>query len=231
MRRSVIGGVATLALLAGCSSSSVAPDTTPRVVPVLHAAVPADGPVAHVRAHTDRPTVVIVGDSITEASRDAIGWLAAASEVSVLIDAEVGRRISGGDSPQPGTARLRSIRSRYDDPDLWVIALGTNDVPGYDDDDDYARLIDTLLVEVPADDPLLWVNVYLAGAPERSDAFNIKLAQALTARGNAGIVDWRTVAPGDGMLSDGVHPTSGDGVLAFSDLVVSAIRDWPLDAA
>lgn len=212
-------------LLAGCGGDAASPDTAPRELPVRNAAVPVDGPTVRVRPVVDRRTAVIVGDSITAAAGDAIAARAESADVSVLVDAEVGRRIAGGVSPEPGTVRLQAIRGRYATPDVWVIALGTNDVPGYDDADDYARLIDTLLAEIPAGDPLLWVNVYLAGAPERSDTFNTTLEQMLARRGNARVVDWRTTAPEDGVLSDGVHPTTDVGVSAFADLVVDAIVD------
>ncbi len=56
-------------------------------------------------------------------------------------------------------------------------------------------------------------------------AFNAALLEALSARGNATIGRWSSIAQRDGMLRDGIHPTD-EGAQQFADLVEEQIDNW-----
>ena len=81
-----------------------------------------------------------------------------------------------------------------DPPDLWVIALGTNDVANYAPEE-YRPAIVELLAAVPADAPLVWVDTYLDEHQDLSALFNVELRTALGERGQATVVDWAGSPP------------------------------------
>jgi lysophospholipase L1-like esterase len=169
-------------------------------------------------------TVGILGDSITVGSEaeivDAVRDLGVAV---VEVDAESGRRLvadSGVDSGVDAARRVTAL-----DPDVWVVALGTNDVPNPEGAEEYSVVIDELLRQLPVDDRVVWVDVHVDDAAAASDAFNVALRDRLADRGRAVIVEWSAHADGAGMLRDGVHPTAAGG-LVFADLVADGVAAW-----
>jgi len=187
--------------------------------------LPADGPAARPADDTGAPLVAMVGDSITVGSVAGLRAAAAASGYELVVDAEVGRRITGGTFPRSGTAAVTDLLATAAEPDVWVVALGTNDIGKHDSADGYARDIDTLVGLLPDDVPLVWINVYLPGQPEESAVFNRALIDALAARGRASIGAWTAHADDEGVLSDGVHPTD-DGAARFVEVVIGQLESW-----
>ena len=209
---------------AGCSSERDAVSAPPfgtvdvPAVTIPELAAPASVPAVHVE------TVAMVGDSITVGSQQALeASLAELGLDDVEIDAVSGRRMLVDGSIDSGLDAVTEIADS-DPPDLWVIALGTNDVGNYPPEE-YGAAIIELLSAVPAEAPLIWVDTYLDDLPEESAVFNEVLRMALAGRGRATVVDWSSIAPEDGVLNDGVHP-SGFGIQAFSDRVVAAVDAW-----
>ncbi len=169
-------------------------------------------------------SVAMVGDSITAGSQDALeAGLGTLGLDEVDIDAVSGRRMLVDGSIDSGLDAVEEIADS-DPPDLWVIALGTNDVGNYRPEE-YGPAVAELLAAVPEDAPLIWVDTYLDGRPEESAAFNDVLRLSLAARGRSMLVDWSSIAAEDGVLYDGVHP-SEFGIKAFSDRVVAAVDAW-----
>jgi lysophospholipase L1-like esterase len=187
--------------------------------------VPPDGPGIVLRPDQEHPgrLVAVVGDSITVGSTPGLVVAADALDVDLVINAEVGRRITVGDIP--GTVAVEQVYEEVGQPDLWVIALGTNDVAQYESAAEYTAQIEALLALIPPEDPLVWINVYLTGLPDQSAQFNRALSSALTARGNASIGEWTDFATDHGVLSDGIHP-SDEGRLEFVDVIANQIDDW-----
>ena len=174
-------------------------------------------------------SVAMVGDSITKASTDALRYDFAASGIATAdIEAEVGRRIEVGDgkgTPLNGMAVLTKMLASGTKPDVWVVALGTNDAGLYANPDDYTRLITTVVGMLPANAPLVWVDVYRPDHVDGAREFNARLHRALDGRKHTAIVDWFTKAsaPGQRILrSDRTHPNA-DGVVEFAGLVDAAI--------
>lgn len=166
-------------------------------------------------------TVGIVGDSITVGSEVAL--VDAIEDLGldvVTVDAASGRRLVEPGGVGSGVEAAARVAAHA--PDLWVVALGTNDVANLESVEEYAVAVDEMLRNVPSDAPLVWVDVYVAHAADASADFNRVLRQRLDERGAATVVDWADRADDDGVLRDGVHP-SGEGGELFAALVASAV--------
>jgi lysophospholipase L1-like esterase len=170
--------------------------------------------------------VIIVGDSITVGSFDAIEReLAAAGVPDVQIDAAVGRRIAIGDGeaqPLNGVAAVEGLLASGASADTWVIALGTNDVGQYDETGEYLTTAQ-LLALIPASARLVWVDTCLPGRQEQSDRFNATMSAQVAERDDAEVAAWSDVCTADGLLlDDQVHPTNA-GEDAFAVLIREAV--------
>jgi lysophospholipase L1-like esterase len=208
--------------LAACGGDDEAADAT---VVQVSGTMPEGGPGVDLSPilPTAGRDVVLIGDSITVASTPGLEAAVADLGVQLAIYAEVGRRITVGTSPEAGIDVMETV---LDDgqPDLFVIALGTNDIGQYATQEEYEAVIDELLAAVPADAPIAWVNAYLRDDPEGSELFDDALIAALGARGNATVAKWSNIASESGMLSDGIHP-SDEGTVEFADLVAGEIAN------
>jgi lysophospholipase L1-like esterase len=229
LARAAAGLAAPLLLVVGlgaCSSggseASVPPFGTDGVVDVAGSIAAAPSTVATGIA-IDR--LAMVGDSITVGSTDELqASLTGLGLDDVDIDAQSGRRMVVDGGITSGLDGVQQVLDTGAAPDLWVIALGTNDVANYQPDE-YADVISQLLTALPADAPVVWVDAYLANYPDESATFDDVLRQVLAERGNASVVDWASIAAEDGVLTDGVHP-SGFGKDEFAERVASAVDDW-----
>ena len=209
---------------AACSSdrdASTAPafGTVPVTVPT--GALP---PPLATTAAAEIHTIAMVGDSITVGSQDALeaGFGTLGLDAAV-INAESGRRMVAGVRISSGLEAVDEITAAGT-PDLWVIALGTNDVANYLPAE-YADVINALLADIPADAPVVWVDTYLDDYQDLAAQFNDVLRTVLAARGNATVVDWASIASEDGVLTDGVHPSRSGGQ-EFTRRVVAAVDSW-----
>jgi lysophospholipase L1-like esterase len=214
--------VVILAAVGAACSSDRGALSAPASAPGTGSSAPSQG----TGATTAIESVAMIGDSITVRSEDALadGFRAIGVEVKA-IDAASGRRMTadgGGDGS--GLTAIAQVAAA-DPPDLWVIALGTNDVFQYDSAEQYRDQMVTLLSAIPADAPVVWVDTYLADDPARSDQFNQTLRDTLAFRGTSSVAEWAAVAPGDGVLSDGIHPTD-QGVQQFAGVVMNAVQPW-----
>jgi lysophospholipase L1-like esterase len=215
---------AAAALVVGCSSS----ERGVLVEPV--GTDPSGAPNVSLR-HGPFTSLVMVGDSITRASRVALGDVFTTVGITDQhIDGEVGRRIEVGNGN--GGAPLSGIRTIYGmlamkaTPDVWVVELGTNDVGSYAKPDDYGRLIDQVLGMLPKDTPLVWVNTFRQQYLDATKVFNLVLEQRIQARGHAVVADWFAVAspPDQTVLrSDHLHPNP-NGQRALAMLVAQALQ-------
>jgi lysophospholipase L1-like esterase len=173
----------------------------------------------------DVDTLAMVGDSITVGSQDElVAAFAGIGLPDAEINAESGRRMVENDGVTSGLEGITEVLADGPTPDLWVIALGSNDVANYDADE-YPTVIGELLAAIPADDPIVWVDCYLTDYEDESAVFDGALREVLAARGNATVVDWATVAATDGVLTDNVHP-SGFGRSEFARRVVDGVNTW-----
>ena len=221
-REFLVAGVAAMVGLAACGNPPrgyFADSTVPE----------GSSPVGE--GPTSITSVVMVGDSITEASTDELqGVFSTAGVTDVRIDAERGRRIEVGNGkgsgPLSGMNTVYQLLAEGLTPDAWVIALGTNDVGSYPNAEAYGALIDGLLQMLPAPTPLVWVNVDRPQYEGDTDVFNLVLAERIAARGNAVVADWFALASdpnADLLRSDNLHPNN-DGQQAFALITIDAIN-------
>lgn len=178
----------------------------------------------------DVESIVMIGDSITEGSLDELhDRYAAAGYEDVVIEAQRGKRMTTSDRDNPSGVKVADFITGGDDDhdgELWVVALGTNDINKYGTPDELAGVVDEMLDSVPDDVPLVWVDTYYRDQLEGATFLNTVVADRLSRRGNAVMARWSDVAATDGVLSgDGVHPTD-DGQLVFADLVVSEVDEF-----
>ena len=170
----------------------------------------------------------MVGDSITVRSKPALTTAFNAQGItSVVIDAEVSRRIeigNGKQEPLNGEQVMTNLLKVGVDPDVWVVALGTNDVGSYDQAG-YAALIDAMLAKLPPSKPLVWIDVFRPSDMSDTVLFNQVLRDRAARRPHTLVASWFDVAsksPKKLLTSDNLHPSDA-GTLAFADVVGSAV--------
>ena len=169
----------------------------------------------------------MIGDSITFMSTEPLQAALAATGLEVLaIDAQVGRRITVGEGgrPYPGTEIVEYIANSSDPPDVWVIALGTNDIGQYADAGEFAAQVQTLLDLLPAAAPLVWIDTWDGDRLDATRLVNDTLRSVVGERDNALIVDWASHGDDDGVVTDdAVHPTEV-GTLVFGQVVAEGVE-------
>jgi len=186
-------------------------------------------------------TLVMVGDSITVASMPALqDVFARLGFDNVIIEAQESKRTADGGQSNPSgvsiaSGLVESIESGEsaewdDDPadhsnELWVVALGTNDINQYSDPVERAAAINEMLDAVPVEATVVWVDTYIRNRPDGTDEINDTIIDRVGRRGNSVIARWSAVADDDGNLrTDGVHPRD-QGSIVFADTVADTISD------
>jgi hypothetical protein len=171
-------------------------------------------------------TMAMVGDSITYMSTTALDSSLARTGLEVLtIDAQVGRRMTvKAPSLYPGVDVVTYLAST-DPPDLWVIALGANDVGQYADAAGYDDQIHEVLRAVPNGAPLVWVNAWVRDRRAETETFNRTLAARIERRPYSLVADWFSHGEDEGVITgDGVHPTPA-GIEVFAEVATSGVQE------
>ena len=170
--------------------------------------------------------IVMIGDSITVGSTPELE--SAFAEIGfddVLIVSQNGKRIDRNADDNPsGTSVAEFLTSEPLDrsAELWIVALGTNDVNQYLEEDLRVAIAE-ILAAVPTESPLVWVETYFGLQPDGASLLNDTVAEMLAERGNATIAPWSAVAESDGVLrEDGVH-LYGLGNQLFAKTVVDTV--------
>jgi lysophospholipase L1-like esterase len=232
VRRGVLA-FSGVALLAGCALPMPGADSTTSGTVDLGAGVEVDGDPGHVGAEgsvaaqaSAVDSVVMIGDSITKGSTPALEERFELLGLDANIVAENGKRmaVSSRDNPS-GSSVAEFIASSADDhsDELWVVALGTNDIGKYSSSDEIAATVNEVLDAVPDESPLVWVDAYYRDRAEQQDIVNMIIRDRVARRGNSVVAPWTEFATGDGVLSfDGVHPST-DGTEVFAFVVTDTI--------
>jgi lysophospholipase L1-like esterase len=142
--------------------------------------------------------VGMVGDSLTEGIQAALPALAQAQGLQIQIDAERGREAQGSASLVQNVATGK---------DVMVVALGTNDSRKGLSVAEATKFIDEIMLQVGADQRVLWVNVVRQDS-KATVAASANFDQALTKAAerfqNLSVLDWagyvqahKTVMAGD----------------------------------
>lgn len=175
-------------------------------------------------------SAVMIGDSITAGSIPQLQFAFASQGIlDLTIDAQSGRRIAAGRTdrePTPGLFAVQSLIDAGTAPDLWIIALGTNDIGSLAGPEDTAELIDSLLAMLPDGNPLTWIDCYRPQIPDQMEMFNLVLRDRLNVRGNATTASWvsKVTAPDvDYLVDDEIHPNAA-GTQAFAEVALTALQ-------
>lgn len=164
--------------------------------------------------------IAIIGDSLTfqdanghkgvTAAFEAAGW----SVGSVWFYAMPGKTINTPDSSDHTTVQnIAACRAQIGEPDVWVIALGTNDALQGIDATQVNLRIKAVLMALGPDARVAWVNT--AGDPAKdSSSFdtvvNTAIASAMQERSHSLLIDWSAYISRDSQESywrDAVHMT------------------------
>jgi lysophospholipase L1-like esterase len=179
-------------------------------------------------AAPDIDTVVMIGDSITKGSMPYLEERFELLELADTINAENGKRMAVSSRDNPSGAQVAAFLAENGDGDhrdeVWVVALGTNDINQYSGPDEIAAAVNEVINQVPADAALVWVDTFIEDWPEQTDAVNTIIRQRVERRGDSVIAPWTSFAQDDGVLTtDGVHPTNG-GADVFAFVVTDTVR-------
>ena len=176
-------------------------------------------------------TIVMIGDSITVASTEALeAEFAALGFDDPVLVSQVGKKMAESLSGNPSGAAIaeflaapaegdaEGLGDEHED-ELWIVALGTNDIGQYSEPSEVAVDVDAVLTQVPPDAPLVWVDTYIRDRPDGAALVNDVIAARVEQRGNAVVAPWSFFAGGEGVMrSDGVHP-SENGTQVFAGVV------------
>ena len=217
-----------LAVLAACGDNGVHSRASDKNAPTAGPSSPS-GVGKLPAAEVTRTKFAMVGDSITKASSKVLtDVLKNQGFTDITIEAEVSRRIAVGDGkaePLSGVKTLFTMISDGVNPDVWGIAMGTNDVGKYKNADEYASLIDQMLSMPDANVPIVWVDVYNPNQLPGTKLFNEVLRERAAARANTTVLSWFDLAsdPKEKILrTDHIHPNE-KGTVVFADLVSAAL--------
>ncbi len=198
-------------------------------------AVVADAPSPAVEGGADidvvppfPATVVVVGDSLTLSALDEITAALDGLGLEVLVvDGVESRRMTVGNSSRPsGLDAIRSIHEELTvEPDLWVIALGTNDVGAQVDEQRFRDDLQTTLDGVGPDAPLVWVNLWIRDRRDAVVTANGVIRDEIDGRASpAAVVGWFAHGADDTLTTgDGVHLTDR-GRAAFATAIANRVR-------
>lgn len=219
---------------AGDEFAAAAPPTTAMPTDVEEEQVlddPLVPPVATVPLD-ERPSlpasVAVVGDSIARSATDLITSSISLHGIEMLAyDALESRRMAewGGADLPSGVSAIDDIVAFGAEPELWIVALGTNDVGAGTSQEAIQADIDEVLAEIPDDAAVFWVDTWVRDLDDRANMFNLLVRATLAERPNSWVLDWHTLAETEGLISDdGVHLTAR-GQLEYARMIGRALRD------
>ena len=223
--------VLVLAALGGCAAGGAAAESEEPAGPTV-ATIPV-AELASIETLTTEPpattlplppeSVAVVGDSLTVSAEEEI--VAALDELGVrdvVIDAAEGRRINHVTGGKSSGVTAAGELAATGDPDVWVIALGTNDVPGFGPTG-YRADIEALLAELPPDAPVIWVDTWIKGRIDEARQANAVLRDVAAEHPQMTVVDWFQFGDDPGLIiSDGIHLAEA-GQQRFAEQIAAAV--------
>lgn len=166
-------------------------------------------------------TIAIVGDSLTQAAEPEI--MEAFGDVEPHVEGLANRRMV---SRSPGVSSGEEVVEEIletGEPDLWIVALGTNDVGAGESPEDFEANVEAIVDEIPDDAPLIWVDVWIRDRPAEVIAANAIIRDVLADRPDTAVVNWYQYGDDDGVIvGDGVHLTDA-GRTRFADAMADAV--------
>ena len=168
--------------------------------------------------------VVVIGDSLALSADDEIATALRLAGVEIVaFDAMENRRTARDLDDLPSGATAAEQLAATHQPDAWVIALGTNDVGGQAEPDDFRADVRALLGALPVGARVIWLDMWIEDRLEGSRELNTVLRRVADTRGNMTVVDWFQFGDDPGIVrDDGVHLTDA-GQRAFAAQIAAAL--------
>ena len=171
--------------------------------------------------------ISVIGDSLTEGTVRyqadafaAVGW----AQSSIDAHNSRGVRTKVKADPHTGLTAVDAVRETSGEPDVWVIALGTNDA-GIFSKDKHADLIREMLDHIGSGHSVMWVNIYLPDTRKRQVAWNSALAEVASERPNELIVfDWASLAQNQRWMANDLVHCTGKGYQHRATAIAEASR-------
>jgi lysophospholipase L1-like esterase len=200
--------------------------TTPKPAPDAPTASAATTLPATSTSVAPPGSVVVIGDSLTESAKEELdATLHGRGIATVTIDGVANRRmVRFADGVPPGVEAIADVvAAGAPAPEVWVLALGTNDVGGAASPEEFEADMRAVLALVPADAPVVWVDVWIRDLAQESAAANAVVREVLATREAATVIDWYSRGDDPGViLDDGVHLTD-DGQWIFATAITDAV--------
>ena len=166
------------------------------------------------------PDVIgVVGDSLTVSAADEIttALLDRGAETVVVDAIERRRMVSRSRDVTSGVSAVADLAPQA--PDIWVIALGTNDVGSERFTDDLVALLE----ELPPGAALVWVDLFIRDRGDEVAEANSVLERTLARRPSTVIVDWSGHGTDDTLIAgDGIHLTDA-GQVEFAEVIAQGV--------
>jgi lysophospholipase L1-like esterase len=168
--------------------------------------------------------VAVVGDSLTlSAQQEVTDTLGRLGLGVVRVDGQVSRRMtSATDTIRSGLSVVQEIAASSN-PQVWVIALGTNDVASGVPADSLSRSVRQVLDAIPPGAMVVWVDTWLRDEFDAVVAGNQIIREAVESRPNSVVADFFSYGDDEGIVgSDGVHLTTA-GRRLFANVMANGI--------
>lgn len=171
-------------------------------------------------------SVAVIGDSIALSAQEIVTASLESLDIDVVAyDAVESRRMVSGSSALPsGASAIEDVLDRGTTPDLWIVALGTNDVGAFNRTEATVADIATIVDLLPEDAHVLWVDTWVRDLDDQAVTMNALLRMSLMERPNTVVVDWHARGAVDGLIiDDGVH-LSNTGKVEFARSIADTLR-------
>lgn len=173
-------------------------------------------------------SVNVIGDSIALSAQPILTATLESLDVEILAyDAVESRRMVSGSSALPsGVSAIEDVLAGGAIPELWIVALGTNDVGAMANADAVRADVGRVLELVPENAHLIWVDTWVRDVDDLAVRFNAVVREALADRPYAVVLDWHGNAAGNDALiiSDGVH-LSEVGKVEYARMIGDSLRE------
>lgn len=169
-------------------------------------------------------SVAVVGDSLTLSAVEELepALTRLGLDVIAIDGVEDRRMVSRTSTVSSGSDAISAILAN-DSPDLWVIALGTNDVGAQQAPQTIRGHMRAVLNLIPDGVPVVWVDLWIRDRHDQIVDANDVIDSVISARPGSAVVDWYSHGDDKSVITaDGVHLTAA-GQRVFAGSIASTI--------
>jgi lysophospholipase L1-like esterase len=172
-------------------------------------------------------SAAVIGDSIAlSAEPYVVPALESLGIEVVAYDAVENRRmVNGSNAVSSGRQAIRDVVEGAVEPDLWIVALGTNDVGALTGREPWEEAVEDVLATIPEGADVVWVDTSVRPLDEYAAQFNDTLRDEAQWRNDVWVLDWHGRAADDGLVTDdGVH-LSSTGRIEYARMIADGLRE------